>query len=438
VTLFIIERNCSDEKNKPGFTNKGSSIMGGVVKKVGSAVGGIFSPAKVKPQIANKGLFDISKEVKPMQEAYNPLLQSSQQAQAAVAPQRLDVLKQMGLAATGQGPSLAEAQLKAAQDRNLAQQLAAVQAQRGGSSALNQRAMLQNMGSAGRDLAQQASIARLQERDQFLNQAQLADQGLRSDIAGKLNLDLMPKQSLQAWEQQRVGAVNQAQAQNAAAKNQLMGSLIGGAASIAGGMMGGPAGAAIGSKLGSSIGGGGGMTASANPMSSGQMFDYKFKDGGHVKAPAMADGGNVSEALLQLMCGGKVEKLAEGGFLDKIKSAAEDMRRSKYAGTAANATQSELDRKKGQGSDNDMEERKRQIKSQFDRQYKKGGEVDGPGTPTSDSIPAMLSDGEFVVKAKVVSKPAVLKFLEKLNSEKATEKDVTALAKALSKKKAKK
>ncbi len=30
------------------------------------------------------------------------------------------------------------------------------------------------------------------------------------------------------------------------------------------------------------------------------------------------------------------------------------------------------------------------------------GPIDGPGTETSDDIPAMLSDGEFVVNAKAV------------------------------------
>ena len=31
-----------------------------------------------------------------------------------------------------------------------------------------------------------------------------------------------------------------------------------------------------------------------------------------------------------------------------------------------------------------------------------GGEIMGPGTGTSDSIPAMLSDGEFVMNAQAV------------------------------------
>ena len=34
--------------------------------------------------------------------------------------------------------------------------------------------------------------------------------------------------------------------------------------------------------------------------------------------------------------------------------------------------------------------------------YDAGGEVTGPGTGTSDSVPARLSDGEFVLTAKAV------------------------------------
>ena len=32
-----------------------------------------------------------------------------------------------------------------------------------------------------------------------------------------------------------------------------------------------------------------------------------------------------------------------------------------------------------------------------------GGEVTGPGTGTSDSVPARLSDGEFVITARAVN-----------------------------------
>ncbi|WP_343666320.1 phage tail length tape measure family protein [Paraburkholderia tropica] len=45
-----------------------------------------------------------------------------------------------------------------------------------------------------------------------------------------------------------------------------------------------------------------------------------------------------------------------------------------------------------------------------------GGLITGPGTATSDSIPARLSTGEFVVNAKSVSQPGVLAMLTALNS----------------------
>ncbi|PRG91348.1 phage tail tape measure protein [Burkholderia multivorans] len=45
-----------------------------------------------------------------------------------------------------------------------------------------------------------------------------------------------------------------------------------------------------------------------------------------------------------------------------------------------------------------------------------GGHVTGPGTSTSDSIPAWLSNDEFVVKASAVRKPGVLRLLEAINS----------------------
>lgn len=45
-----------------------------------------------------------------------------------------------------------------------------------------------------------------------------------------------------------------------------------------------------------------------------------------------------------------------------------------------------------------------------------GGEITGPGTDTSDSIPAWLSNGEFVTREAVVSQPGALGFLHDFNS----------------------
>ncbi|HDX4349793.1 TPA: phage tail length tape measure family protein [Klebsiella michiganensis] len=44
-----------------------------------------------------------------------------------------------------------------------------------------------------------------------------------------------------------------------------------------------------------------------------------------------------------------------------------------------------------------------------------GGQVRGPGSTTSDSIPAMLSDQEFVTRAAVVQQPGALNFLHAFN-----------------------
>lgn len=44
-----------------------------------------------------------------------------------------------------------------------------------------------------------------------------------------------------------------------------------------------------------------------------------------------------------------------------------------------------------------------------------GGYITGPGTSTSDSIPAWLSDGEFVVRAAAVQQPGILDMLHALN-----------------------
>lgn len=276
---------------------------------MGKAISSVLKPLtgglteKISPQIAQKDLFDISKEVKPAQDQYAALLQNSQANQQAVAPLQTQALQQLGMAATGKGPSLAEVQMKAAQDRNLAQQLAAVQSARGGSAALNQRALLQNMGASGRDIAQQSGITRLQERDNFLNQANIAGQNLRTDIGGNLNLALMPKQSLQGWEMARVGAVNQAQAQNAQSQNQLMGALIGGAATVG-------AGFAKGAKDGGKITGPGTGTSDSIPA---RLSDGEFV----VKASEVAKPG--VEALLKALNSGKIKKAQIDALLKSKK-----------------------------------------------------------------------------------------------------------------------
>lgn len=48
--------------------------------------------------------------------------------------------------------------------------------------------------------------------------------------------------------------------------------------------------------------------------------------------------------------------------------------------------------------------------------FAEGGHVLGPGTPTSDSIPARLSNNEFVTRAAVVTQPGMLPLLHDINA----------------------
>ena len=53
--------------------------------------------------------------------------------------------------------------------------------------------------------------------------------------------------------------------------------------------------------------------------------------------------------------------------------------------------------------------------SMFGGAFADGGHIRGPGTSTSDSIPALLSDNEFVTRAAVVQQPGALGFLHEFN-----------------------
>lgn len=105
----------------------------------------------------------------------------------------------MSEARRGKKPSLAEAQLKAASERTLAQQLAAAQAARGGSAGLRERQLAKGAAEARRDVSQQAVEARLKEqrdieaeqralRGEALQREQLVTQATQARRAQDINL----------------------------------------------------------------------------------------------------------------------------------------------------------------------------------------------------------------------------------------------------------
>ena len=179
----------------------------------------------------NMRFFDIKKEVQPFQEAQAELLERQQARVGAIDPTQTEVLAAMGEAAAGRGPSLAEAQLKAAQDRTLAQQLAAAQAARGGSAAALQRGLMQQQTAQGRGLAQDAAQERLRERERFLQAAQTQQAQVRQDIGAGVDLATMPKREQQQAELARAQADLQRTQGRKQRQSQLLGGLIGGASS---------------------------------------------------------------------------------------------------------------------------------------------------------------------------------------------------------------
>jgi hypothetical protein len=125
----------------------------------------------------------------------------------------------------GQAPSLADAQLRAAGNRNLAQQLSAAAAQRGGNPALLQRALVMQQGQQGRDLAEQSAQAKLQERQMAQSQLGSLTLGQQSaDLGQVMDPARLKAQGEQARFEADVAKTNAIKAQQTAILGQLINS----------------------------------------------------------------------------------------------------------------------------------------------------------------------------------------------------------------------
>lgn len=130
--------------------------------------------------------------------------------QKKVRSQRDELISALQGQAAGTAPSLAAAQMKATQDKSLAQQLAAAAASRGGNQAALQRQLAMNQQQAGAQNAQNAATLKLQEQQaaqanlgNTLN-AQTSDLGASS--TNYLNLGNAQLQSDTALEQAKIQA----------------------------------------------------------------------------------------------------------------------------------------------------------------------------------------------------------------------------------------
>lgn len=238
--------------------------MGNTVRAVSSiakkytpaGLAGLYGADKGPGQaVLNSSPFDIKNEAKKYEDLYT---QQRQQAEARTAAANTPALiAQLSQQAMGQGPSLAEAQLKSATNRNLAQQLAAAASMRGRNPAATQRQVLNMQGDAGRQLAEQSSVARLQEQQQAMSQLaqqqQMADSLQQNSTQQGFAAAVAPKQSMQAFEQTRFAADNAARQAEAQRQAQQQAAILGTIGTIGGAAIGGPAGAKAGGSIGGSF-----------------------------------------------------------------------------------------------------------------------------------------------------------------------------------------
>lgn len=215
--------------------------MGSVVR----SVTGMFTGGDSVPVPGAAPVADIKKQGDEAASVAKQQREISEQQQGQILPAQGRLTQALEQRATGQGPSLADVQMKSAQSRNLAQQLAAAAAMRGGNPAANQRMVLQAGAQAGRDVAQQAQAARIQEQQQA--QALLAQQLNAQQSMAAQNIQNLLKQGYDystAYElaknqaaQQTWAARNQANMAQYQADQQMMGQLIGAGGAVGAAML---------------------------------------------------------------------------------------------------------------------------------------------------------------------------------------------------------
>lgn len=140
----------------------------------------------------------------------------AQQELADLNPKTQQFGQMLADQALGKAPSLAELQLKAAQDRNLSQQLAAAKANRAVNPALAARSIQAGANQAALVNAQQAAMARIQEQRQAQDAYNNYVQNLKANSIGAAGQASTSAQNdarigLDNWNQQRAAATSAGQ-----------------------------------------------------------------------------------------------------------------------------------------------------------------------------------------------------------------------------------
>jgi len=214
--------------------------MGKVVKAVGGVLGLGGTPrsaARNIPEI-DASKFNVLNRTKKLADITGQRELARQRSAQSLTNQN-QLIGQLQQQAAGQGPSLAQAQLKAASDRSLAQQMAAAAAARGANPAAAQRQLMQNQAAAQRTLGAQAAQTGLQEQQAaqqqlgslVQNEQARADQLALQYMQSGLDVDTAQQQAqieLERQRQNRALGIAGIKQQERASENALTGSIISG------------------------------------------------------------------------------------------------------------------------------------------------------------------------------------------------------------------
>lgn len=210
-----------------GFGKQIGGPLGSFTDAAG--VGRVYNPREAAFTIGNEA--SRSKDVGRMLATSRQRSESLQAQADQSAEARRGLRQQLEAQASGQAPSLAEAQLKAATDRTLAQQLAAAQSVgRGSSQSALARNLARQQQAAGAELAQQSAQARLVEQQQAqeqLGQLTAQDQQVLNSLAMQYEQQGFSIMEAQQQAQEDLEAIRAGQYQAAQqARTQFQGGLL--------------------------------------------------------------------------------------------------------------------------------------------------------------------------------------------------------------------
>jgi hypothetical protein len=206
-----------------GATTAGGlgSILGATVGKEAGKLLGMGGGSSPGPQL-DRSKFDLN----PQAQRYEQMLLEARERNLK---NNQAFTEQLQKQARGEGPSLATAQLKAAQNRNLAQTLAAAQAQN--ASPLSTRQLLQQRGQSSRDIAELGGMQRMQEQQaaQQMLGSQLGQEAniARGDISQGFDIARAPVDMMANYETNRFAADVARRNAVKQQQSQILGGLLG-------------------------------------------------------------------------------------------------------------------------------------------------------------------------------------------------------------------